>query len=123
MLELDLNKKIMRRVYAIWFFRRLTGAFFVETLFLVALILLMTSYVSFGNVFANFSRVFFSPVAAVWFVISAFLATELFTKVVFALILTLAIMVTRKLVLATKNGQISEFFSQFFSAIFRLVLD
>lgn len=51
--DIELKKKIMRRIYAIWIFRGLTSPFAVKLVSLVALSVWLTTYVSIGNVLEN----------------------------------------------------------------------
>ncbi len=76
-----LRKKIMRRVYAIWFFRKATSPFVLETLAFAGGILGLASYVSFRNVMMNVSPILDSPWSLAGFFSSAFSATELVSKI------------------------------------------
>lgn len=78
----NLKKKIMRRVYAIWFYKKITSPFALELISFAALLLWMTVYVSPANVLNNAPSVS-SPFPAANFFISAFSETELITKILF----------------------------------------
>ncbi len=53
MSDINLKNKIMRRVYAIWFFRKITSAVFVETFIFAAMLLAAVSCISFLSVMRN----------------------------------------------------------------------
>lgn len=80
--HVNLKKKIMRRVYAIWFFKKITSPFVVEMISFVALLLWTTVYVSPANVLNNLPSIS-SPFPVANFFISAFSETELITKILF----------------------------------------
>jgi len=53
MSDINLKKKIMRRVYAIWFFRKITSPFTIEIFIFMAILVASVSYISFFNVMRN----------------------------------------------------------------------
>lgn len=85
-----LRNKIMRRVYAIWLFRRLSGPFAVELFFLGALSFGLSVYVSIRNVVNNTPSVF-SPGAVAGFFASAFYQAEMIVQILFVGILASAV--------------------------------
>jgi len=84
-----LRRKIMKRVYVIWFFRVATSPPVLETLAFVGGFLWLTSYISFKNVLMNVSPTIGSPVSLAGFFVSAFSATEFISKILIVSIMTL----------------------------------
>ena len=78
-----LKKRIMRRIYFMFFLRKMTSSFAIETYALVSFIGFLLSLVSFKNVFANMPSVTNVP-ALYNFYTSAFLNTEFVVQVLFA---------------------------------------
>lgn len=78
----NLKKKIMRRIYALWFYKKITSPFAAELFFLVAIFFGLTAYVSLKNIFNNTPSVF-SPGAVAGFFASAFYQTEMIVQVLF----------------------------------------
>lgn len=78
----NLKSKTMRRIYAVWFFKKLTSPFVVELFFLAAIFFGLTAYVSLKNIFNNTPSVF-SPGAVAGFFASAFYETEMIVRVLF----------------------------------------
>lgn len=81
--DIKLKNRIMRRVYAVWFFRKLTSPFAVETLAFFVMLVWMSVHVSFGSVLANARPTFGSPFSVTNFFINAFWSTEFATKALF----------------------------------------
>lgn len=84
-----IKKNIMRRVYAIWFLRRITKPFVIESILFFLFIFWLTAYISFGDVWGNSRQLIFSPLAISNYMISAFLSTETLSKVLLIGLLTL----------------------------------
>lgn len=78
----NLKNKIMRRVYAVWLFRKLASPFAVELFFLGALSFGLSVYVSIRNVVNNTPSIF-SPGAVAGFFASAFYQAEMIVQILF----------------------------------------
>lgn len=78
----NIKNKIMRRIYAVWFYKKLTSSFAVELFFLAAIFFGLTAYVSLKNIFNNTPSVF-SPVAVAGFFASAFYQAEMIVQILF----------------------------------------
>jgi len=94
--HVNLKKKIMRRVYAIWFFKKITSPFALELISFAALLLWMTVYVSLSNVLNNVPSIS-SPFPAANFFISAFYETEMIVKIILIGMLALLIFLMKDL--------------------------
>lgn len=51
--DINLKKKIMKRVYAIWLFRKITSPVFIETFVFAGMLFAAASFISFFNVMKN----------------------------------------------------------------------
>ncbi len=84
-----LKNRIMRRVYAMWLFRKIASPAGIEILSFSALLLWTSLYVSYINVLANAKPVLYSPYSAARFFAYAFWSTEFVEKLLFAALLLL----------------------------------
>lgn len=75
-INIKLKNKIMRRVYAIWFFR---SAYF-KVLGFVAMAFLTSFYISFFSVMRNAVSSSYSPGAVFNYISSSFMATDIVSK-------------------------------------------
>ena len=77
----DLKNKIMRRVYAIWLFKKITGALTLEVFsFAAILFILFSSYVSFFDVMKNaFGHSSLYDLSAYFF--NSFMLTDLVSQI------------------------------------------
>lgn len=96
-IDSNLKKRIMRRVYLTWFFKKLTNPITIETISCMALILWLATYISFMSVWENAHSIFFSPVSLFNFIISSFGSTELISKLLILSIVILIILMIKKL--------------------------
>jgi hypothetical protein len=87
---MKLKKRIMRRVYAVWFAKRITSPFVIKFVVLILFIFRMGSYVSFSNVVANMPS--FASYGFFW---SAFLNTETALKLLLVGVFLLAVWLLR----------------------------
>ena len=92
-----LKKKIMRRVYSVWLFRRATNPFALEMLAFAAAFFWLAFYVSFENVAENVFPMMGSPVSFVEFFILAFSATELVSKILLVVAALSAVLMIKDL--------------------------
>ena len=76
MLDVDFNKKVMRRVRLVYLIRKITNPLVVEGLILSTFVIISTNYVSFKNVIANSLSVGnFGAIQTFW--LNAFQKTDL----------------------------------------------
>lgn len=96
-MSLSLKNKIMARVYAIWFFRKMTSVFALEVFSFVALFAYLAHCVSLGHIAANFYSSLNSFSSASGFMFSAFSSAELLVKIIFIGLLTASVFMVRDL--------------------------
>ncbi len=89
MAEYILKKRIMRRVYAVWFLKKLTSPIFMKFLILVGALRLSVSLVSVPNVVHNWPALWNIP-ANYHFFVSALQNTDNGVRLISGLILGLA---------------------------------
>ncbi|MFA4890659.1 MAG: hypothetical protein WC587_03490 [Candidatus Paceibacterota bacterium] len=94
---MDLKNRIMLRVYAIWFFRKMTSLFALEIFSFVALFVYLAHCVSLGHIATNFYSSLRSINAASGFVLTAFNSTELLVKLTFIGMLTASVFMAKDL--------------------------
>lgn len=70
----------MRKVYFIWFLRKLTSPFVFECVGLMVLVIVGSNYISFVNVIKNAYVSFDSPMSLPMFVLDNFKATDTASK-------------------------------------------
>lgn len=77
-----LKKRIMRRIYVIWFLRKLTSPFCIELFLIIVLIFFGSNYISFVSVLENAynSLNLSSPMSLPRFVLDNFKATDTASK-------------------------------------------
>lgn len=95
--NLMLKKKIMRKVYAIWFFKKLNSSFVIQLAALLFLLLMINTYISFINVINNMPGLFSSSN----FFIYAFQNTETTVKLMLVFVAILMLLVGRELIKAS----------------------
>lgn len=76
-----IKQKIMRRVYLIWFFKKITRPFALEIMSFTAISFLLATHISIINVWENSRHMIFSPISISGYMASSFLATEILTKI------------------------------------------
>lgn len=87
-----LKKRIMRRIYVIWFLRKLTSPFVFECIGLIVLVIVGSSYISFMDVFRNaYNSSLSSPMSLPRFALDNFKATDTASKSFFAGISSIAL--------------------------------
>ena len=94
----NLNKKIMRRVYTIWFFRKATSALAVEIYVFVGVLSAAFYRISFFDVMRNaFNSSSFSSLSR--FFLNNFLLADLLSQILTAgiIIMAISIIITREL--------------------------
>lgn len=77
--SLKLRKKIMRRVYATWLFKKLTTPFAIEMVLGIVLAVLLILECSFFDIWHN-APILSEPFSFIHFIILAFINTELLIK-------------------------------------------
>ena len=82
-INMDLKNRIMLRVYAIWFFRKITGLFALEVFSFVALFVYLAHCVSLGHIASNFYLSTHSLGSVASFVLSALSSTDAVVLVTF----------------------------------------
>jgi len=78
----QLQKRIMRRVYAVWVMRALVGGVALKLYTLLAFAVVSLRYISFGDVARNFMDVY--KTSSSTFIYSAFANTEIMTLALLA---------------------------------------
>lgn len=79
----SLKKKIMRKVYLIWFLRRISNPFLIKTFFLAAALTESAFYFSLPDIFKNISLVSGNFPTLSGFMISSFQRTDAISKLFF----------------------------------------
>lgn len=98
---MSLKNKIMARVYVVWFFRKITGVFALETYSFIGLFAYFAHCVSLGHIASNFYLSAHSFGAATGFVLSAFSSAESIVLVTFAGLMAASFFVVKDLVKVT----------------------
>ncbi|PIR57924.1 MAG: hypothetical protein COU71_01450 [Parcubacteria group bacterium CG10_big_fil_rev_8_21_14_0_10_38_31] len=89
--NIQFKKGIMRRIYAIWLFRK---TFTARNGLILLVAWQMTLYVSFGSVVDNLPS-FFDVASVYGFMLNAFIHTEMIVKLFFVFIVVLAFLVLK----------------------------
>lgn len=100
--NIQFKKGVMRRVYAIWLFRR---TFTIRNCLVLLVAWQMTLYVSFGSVVDNLPSPF-DVTSAYGFVLNAFLHTEIMVKLFFVFIAILTFLLLKDAVKGIFNFSI-----------------
>ena len=94
--NIQFKKNIMRRVYAIWFFRKVVNIHSLKIFLLLLFGWQITLYVSFSSVASNFPS-FFNIPSLYGFITEAFLNTEIVVMIFFVFIAVLIFLLAKDL--------------------------
>lgn len=99
--NIELKKRIMRRVYMIWLFRKITSPFALESAAFMALTVWLLHYFSLKHVIIN-ALSLSSPASMFNFFTSAFMSTELIVQVLSLAVLAAFAVLARDIVRTMK---------------------
>jgi hypothetical protein len=91
------KKKIMRRIYLIWFFRKITSPVFIEGFVFAAMLFLAVSYISFLNVMRNAFNASSSVFSLPEFFVNSFISADTISKLLLVGIIFMALILSREL--------------------------
>jgi hypothetical protein len=95
----------MRRVYAIWFFRKITSAIFVETFIFAGMLFVAFSFISFFNVMKNAFNSSSSVYSLSNFFLNAFVNAKIISQMLFLGLIAVALILGWELLFKKRDSQ------------------
>lgn len=99
-----IKKKIMRRVYTIWLFKKITSPVFIETFVFAAMLFLAVSYISFLNVMRNAFNASSSVFSLPEFFVNSFIAADTISKLLLMGMMFMVFILSRDLLFRKRNS-------------------